>query len=508
MAYNALPSYQPGGQIDFAPVQNAFSQVAATNARNNALAFQQKELDATIAQRGIENARAARQDQLALIDTQGQQANALDQTLPVGSPQRAAAWSAFMANHAKNFPNDQPTAEELDPIAGPKIYAAQAKMALVNPIDIAAKRATIGLTSAETDKARAEAALARAQFAGINNPDEALFGGSSTEPAAAPATPANALATPAPQAAAPSNALAPRGPVQSYARGVSSGVPGINVGPTPGQPQAAPASPVMAPGVTPTGLPTAPPAGAPTAASGAVSPSMQSNPSYFSPEDRAIYRTALLNPRAAAALEKTPGFIQRKTEAETVGKELGSLQERQRGGGDILKGMDTLTDLINSSDDETLSGAIGPNNYARVTPSAVAPLDYNAWTAPKPDKYEDLPTRAKANYMYNKTPQAEKAYNLQNSIDHLTSTLTDEFIGATNGIKMSDSRQAEFKAAIGALRDSTTKEEALKIAKTARAMIENTFHLPKGYKAPVYTAPAGAVPSNTGWSYVAPVGGK
>jgi hypothetical protein len=501
MAYNALPSYQPGGQIDFSPVQNAFSQVAATNARNNALAFQQRELDATVAQRGIENARAARQDQLALIDTQGQQANALDQTLPVGSPQRAAAWSAFMANHAKNFPNDQPTAEELDPVAGPKIYAAQAKMALVNPIDMAAKRATIGLTSAETDKARAEAALARAQFAGVNNPDEALFGGSS-------APPANALAAPAPQAAAPSNALAPRGPVQSYARGVSSGVPGINVGPTPGQPQAAPASPVMAPGVTPTGLPTAPPAGAPTAASGAVSPSMQSNPSYFSPEDRAIYRTALLNPRAAAALEKTPGFIQRKTEAETVGKELGSLQERQRGGGDILRGMDKLTDIISNADDETLGSAIGPNNYARVTPSAVAPLDYNAWTAPKPDKYEDLPTRAKANFMYKKTPKAEKAYNLQNGIDHLTSTLTDEFISATQGIKMSDARQAEFKEAIGALRNSTTKAEALKIAGTAREMIENTFHLPKGYKAPVYTAPEGATPTNSGWSYVAPVGGQ
>mgnify|MGYP001600927142 CR=1 FL=1 len=146
-----LTPQRPGQGINLEPVNAALDGIVQQNNANRAFAFQQKQFDANQQQRQFENARATKQDQLAEIEAYGKRATAVDQLTDPN--QRAAAWKMILARHG----TDGLTPEELDPVTGPKLMAAQAGQFL-DPRDSQAKDLGLQKTQAEIKKLNAEAA--------------------------------------------------------------------------------------------------------------------------------------------------------------------------------------------------------------------------------------------------------------------------------------------------------------------------------------------------------------
>ena len=115
-----LAQQTPGQGINLEPVNAALDSIMQQNNQNRAYAFQQKQFDANQQQRQFENARATKQDAAQLVKMFGDQATAVDQMTDPN--QRAAAWKSILARHGTNGLSP----EELDPVSGPKLMAAQA----------------------------------------------------------------------------------------------------------------------------------------------------------------------------------------------------------------------------------------------------------------------------------------------------------------------------------------------------------------------------------------------
>ena len=259
---------------------------------------------------------------------------------------------------------------------------------------------------------------------------------------------------------------------------------------TPGAPSDGPSSPPGVPGVSVDGGPPpqsgfSPNAGAipqhgdKTAVTGAPMPSMQTTPDYYSDEDQQNLALALISPRAATAMASSPGRLLRAEQAKTVGKELGSVEERQRAGTQVLKGFGDLRDAIAGADDATVSAALGPYNMSQVPPSE------RSWSL-SALRDPNTMTRPQADAAYRPTPQREKIWNFQNLVTHLVDGLTEEFVASAgrSGVQMSDARQKVFEETMGRMRQATSKSEALKIAGHAEDIIRDSFALPRAAPTP------------------------
>ena len=148
--YVPLTAPNAGGGLNLEPINSALDSIQKQNNVNRAYDFQQKQFDATQQQRQFENARATKQDQLAEIEAYGKRATAVDQLTDPN--QRAAAWKTILARHG----TDGLTPEELDPVTGPKLMAAQAGQFL-DPRDSQAKDLGLQKTQAEIKKLNVEA---------------------------------------------------------------------------------------------------------------------------------------------------------------------------------------------------------------------------------------------------------------------------------------------------------------------------------------------------------------
>lgn len=115
----SLPAYKPGPGINLEPVNNALDSIIQQNDRNRQFGMQQQQIDAQNAERTYQHGRDAKQDRLQEVQLYGKQATAVDQ---MQGPQRAAAWNSILARHGTTGL----TPEELDPVTGPKLMAAQA----------------------------------------------------------------------------------------------------------------------------------------------------------------------------------------------------------------------------------------------------------------------------------------------------------------------------------------------------------------------------------------------
>lgn len=194
-----------------------------------------------------------------------------------------------------------------------------------------------------------------------------------------------------------------------------------------------------------------------TAASGAVMPSMQSIPDYVTDEDFDKLILSKMFPHAQQLIQKTPGYIAREELAKKVGQNLGSLEERQRGGTQVL---DMLQQLGHTADEggSTLDSAIGPLNASPAFQRAREAA--NVW--------DIMGTR--------------KGYDLHNQLTHDIHGLTTAFISAAGkgGIQMSDARQKAFEETMGAMMKATSKKEFDKIKVDADRIIRGTFGLQPG----------------------------
>jgi len=292
-----LPSYYGGNSLDFSPVQNALSQVTAQNNANRQYGLEQQQSARADQQLAIQKQSADIAAQDAMVrQSAGLAQAALGEKDPV---KKATIMSQLYSMHPEY--KDKLAAHGINPNdfdGTANFIVAQAK-GYINPQDAQLKNAQIALAEAEAAKARMEGQMSGAQLEFLRDPSR-LFevpgmpGG--TTPAPQPSAPGgtppqNSLSVPPPLSGNGSSAL------PDFGGGMRANALSI------------------APGKTPQGLPTSPAAGTSTPASGAVMPSMGQTPAYFSPEDAAIARLAFISPRAASAMEQSPGHVQRKAQA-------------------------------------------------------------------------------------------------------------------------------------------------------------------------------------------------
>ena len=144
--------------------------------------------------------------------------------------------------------------------------------------------------------------------------------------------------------------------------------------------------------------------------------------------------------------------------AKTVGKNLGNLEERQRGGTQVLE---MLHQLGETADEGHKAGNLEP---------AIGPLD----ASPTFQRVRAA-IPGVGNYY-------DKAYNLHNQLMHDIHGLTTAFISSAGkgGIQMSDARQKAFEETMGAMMKATSKAEFDKIKNDAERIIRGTFGLAPG----------------------------
>jgi len=138
----SLPAYKPGPGINLEPVNNALDSIIQQNDRNRQFGMQQQQIDAQTAERTYQHGRDAKQDAVQQVQMYGKQATAVDQ---MQGPQRAAAWNSILARHGTTGL----TPEELDPVTGPKLMAAQAGQ-FVDPLARQTDQAKLDLLRAQT----------------------------------------------------------------------------------------------------------------------------------------------------------------------------------------------------------------------------------------------------------------------------------------------------------------------------------------------------------------------
>lgn len=222
--------------------------------------------------------------------------------------------------------------------------------------------------------------------------------------------------------------------------------------------------------------PNVPKAGEPTAAAGAVMPNMMSVPKYRTNEDWDQLMLSQLFPHAQTILQNTPGHKLRVKAAEKTGENLANLEERQRGG---LQVLEMLNQLGHTADEGHAAGTLD---------QAIGPLD----SSPTWQRVRAAIPLVGGYY--------EKGYNLHNQLMHDIHGLTTAFISSAGkgGIQMSDARQKAFEETMGAMMKATTKEEFDKIKVDADRIIRGTFGLaPGAYVEPsrsARAAPAAAAP--------------
>jgi len=156
MAYIPLPAYRTGQGINLEPVNAALDSIMQQNNQNRQFGLQQRASDRADQQFAFEQVQAKQAADRQNVELFGKRATAIDQAFPVGDPRRAPVYQNLISTHQKMFPGQTLTEEELDPVTGPKLMAAQAGMYL-DPRDSQAKDLALQETRAKINKLNVEA---------------------------------------------------------------------------------------------------------------------------------------------------------------------------------------------------------------------------------------------------------------------------------------------------------------------------------------------------------------
>ncbi len=178
---------------------------------------------------------------------------------------------------------------------------------------------------------------------------------------------------------------------------------------------------------------------------------------------------------ASALLHADPSYVHRQEQAKKTGDIAAEQVSRQGAGEAILPGVDALRYMVSQATPEDWSAAAGPYNSTKQKPFIEVPFSPSAWWAP-----EMTPTQARASYGVNpQNPAYQRAYALQNNLEHLTGALTDQYVAAAGkGLAGSDARMELFRDLMRAASRAPTKEKAHEILNTAENSIRDMFRLP------------------------------
>ena len=151
-----LAQQTPGQGINLEPVNAALDSIMQQNNQNRQFGLQQRASDRADQQFAFEQGQAKQAADRQNVELFGKRATAIDQAFPVGDPRRAPVYQNLISTHQKMFPGQTLTDEELDPVTGPKLMAAQAGMYL-DPRDSQAKDLALQETRAKINKLNVEA---------------------------------------------------------------------------------------------------------------------------------------------------------------------------------------------------------------------------------------------------------------------------------------------------------------------------------------------------------------
>jgi len=151
-----LAQQTPGQGINLEPVNAALDSIMQQNNQNRQFGLQQRASDRADQQFAFEQVQAKQAADRQNVELFGKRATAIDQAFPVGDPRRAPVYQNLISTHQKMFPGQTLTEEELDPVTGPKLMAAQAGMYL-DPRDSQAKDLALQETRAKINKLNVEA---------------------------------------------------------------------------------------------------------------------------------------------------------------------------------------------------------------------------------------------------------------------------------------------------------------------------------------------------------------
>ena len=151
-----LAQQTPGQGINLEPVNAALDSIMQQNNQNRQFGLQQRASDRADQQFAFEQGQAKQAADRQNVELFGKRATAIDQAFPVGDPRRAPVYQNLISTHQKMFPGQTLTEEELDPVTGPKLMAAQAGMYL-DPRDSQAKDLALQETRAKINKLNVEA---------------------------------------------------------------------------------------------------------------------------------------------------------------------------------------------------------------------------------------------------------------------------------------------------------------------------------------------------------------
>ncbi|CCB64478.1 hypothetical protein [Hyphomicrobium sp. MC1] len=155
--YAPISQFRTGPGVNFEPVNQALDVIIQQQNQNRQFGFQQKASDRADQQLAFEQQQAKQATQRQRVADFGKQATAVDQL--TDPTQRAAAWQSIIRSHGTQGLSP----EELDPVTGPKLMAAQAGMYL-DPRDSQAKDLELQKTRAEIGKLNAQAANGGSEY--------------------------------------------------------------------------------------------------------------------------------------------------------------------------------------------------------------------------------------------------------------------------------------------------------------------------------------------------------
>lgn len=161
-------------------------------------------------------------------------------------------------------------------------------------------------------------------------------------------------------------------------------------------------------------------------------------------------------------LKNDPTQQARSKQSTEMGADAARRAEARRTGVNILNSFAELQHTFDNANDDALKGAIGPYNNKPFM--SHLPL-VGGMTVPE----------AKAAY----SPFSDgKSWNLRNELKHLTHGLTNAIVsGAGKGLNMSNDRQELFQKTMEDFIGQTNRDEAAKILRHAKVIIQNDFGL-------------------------------
>lgn len=178
---------------------------------------------------------------------------------------------------------------------------------------------------------------------------------------------------------------------------------------------------------------------------------------------------------ATNLLHSNPTYAHQQEQAKKMGDLAAEQATRQSAGEAILPGVDALRYMVKQAQPEDWSAAAGAYNTTKQKPAIEVPFSPGAWMAP-----EMTPTQARASYGWNpQDPANQRAWKLQNNLEHLTGALTDQYVAAAGkGIAGSDARMEVFRDLMKAASRAPDQKAAHEILDTAENSIRDMFRLP------------------------------